>query len=84
VISFYIPSDPKETMHVEIELEEGCGIEYICGDALAILPTNDPKEVQALLTAWFGKDAATKAKQIVSTPPWNYKPRNATEEQKST
>eukprot|EP01102_Stenamoeba_stenopodia_P022531 TRINITY_DN942_c0_g1_i1.p1 TRINITY_DN942_c0_g1~~TRINITY_DN942_c0_g1_i1.p1 ORF type:complete len:678 (-),score=214.25 TRINITY_DN942_c0_g1_i1:157-2190(-) len=74
--------DPKETLHVEIELEEGCGIEYVSGDALAILPTNDAKEVQALLNAWFGKDANNKAKHIIATPPWNYKPRNATEEPK--
>ncbi len=38
----------KNTRHYEIDLS-GSGMEYLPGDSLAIMPTNDPKLVDALL-----------------------------------
>jgi len=40
----------KNTRHYEIDLS-GSGMEYIPGDSLAILPTNDPKLIDLLLNA---------------------------------
>lgn len=40
----------KETRHVELSLE-GSGLSFEPGDALGILPTNDPALVQAILNA---------------------------------
>lgn len=39
---------PKETIHIEYSLE-GSGMEYTAGDALAVIPTNDPALVDALI-----------------------------------
>ena len=38
----------KEIRHIELSLE-GSGLSYIPGDALGILPSNDPKLVSSLL-----------------------------------
>lgn len=39
---------PKETIHIEYSLD-GSGMEYIAGDALAVIPANDPCLVDALI-----------------------------------
>lgn len=39
---------PKETIHIEYSLD-GSGMEYIAGDALAVIPSNDPFLVDALI-----------------------------------
>ena len=39
---------PKETIHIEYSLD-GSGLEYIAGDALAVIPTNDPALADALI-----------------------------------
>lgn len=41
-------NSPKETIHIEYSLE-GSGLEYITGDALAVIPANDPCLVDALI-----------------------------------
>ncbi len=41
---------PKETIHIEFSLE-GSGLEYTVGDALGVVPCNDPALVDALITA---------------------------------
>lgn len=38
----------KETLHVVLDLQ-GSGIEYTVGDCLAVIPLNDPKEVDRFL-----------------------------------
>ncbi len=43
------PESEKETIHVELELEEG--MTYLPGDAVGIIPTNRESEVEACLTA---------------------------------
>ena len=50
------PGSAKETVHVDISLE-GSGLEYVTGDALGVLPCNDPELVDALIAA-LGLDAA--------------------------
>lgn len=40
----------KETLHLELSLE-GSGMSYQPGDALALIPTNDPEVVDELITA---------------------------------
>lgn len=70
-------TDDKETFHIEFELEEDCGVQYVCGDALAIIPFNCEKEVDEFLSLW--KVSAT---QSVPTPPWNYLPLNGSEQEK--
>ncbi|MEH7419229.1 sulfite reductase subunit alpha [Neobacillus drentensis] len=42
------PSSNKETRHIELSLE-GSGLSYIPGDALGVIPKNDPELVAALL-----------------------------------
>ncbi len=44
------PGSAKETVHVDISLGES-GLEYVTGDALGVLPCNDPVLVDALLAA---------------------------------
>ncbi|TLD69755.1 hypothetical protein FEM03_15625 [Phragmitibacter flavus] len=44
------PGAAKNTRHYEIDLS-GSGMEFIPGDSLAILPTNDPNLIDSLLTA---------------------------------
>lgn len=39
---------PKETIHIEFDLT-GSGLEYVTGDALGVLPTNDPQLVDDLI-----------------------------------
>jgi sulfite reductase (NADPH) flavoprotein alpha-component len=43
------PESEKETIHVELELEEG--MSYLPGDAVGILPTNRAAQVEAVLLA---------------------------------
>jgi len=40
----------KETMHFEVSLE-GSGLAYEAGDSLGVFPSNDPAQVDAVLTA---------------------------------
>ncbi len=40
---------PKETIHIEYDLT-GSGLEYVTGDALGVIPMNDPGLVDALIT----------------------------------
>lgn len=49
------PGSAKETIHVDYSLE-GSGLTYITGDALGVLPNNDPALVDALIAA-LGLDA---------------------------
>lgn len=44
------PNSAKETIHVDFSLE-GSGLEYTTGDALGVLPNNDPALVDALIAA---------------------------------
>lgn len=44
------PDAPKHTAHYEIDLT-GSGLEYIPGDSLAVLPTNDPALVDDTIAA---------------------------------
>ncbi len=50
------PGSAKETIHVDYSLE-GSGLSYTTGDALGVLPQNDPALVDALIAA-LGLDAA--------------------------
>jgi sulfite reductase (NADPH) flavoprotein alpha-component len=43
------PESEKETIHIEMELEEG--MDYMPGDALGVIPTNRDAEVEAVLKA---------------------------------
>ena len=43
------PESEKETIHVELELEEG--MSYLPGDAVGIIPTNREEQVDAVLKA---------------------------------
>lgn len=44
------PGSAKETIHIEYSLE-GSGLEYTTGDALGIVPCNDPALVESLIAA---------------------------------
>jgi len=55
----------KDTVMVELDLGDS-GIEYSPGDALGILPLNDPGKVAELLEVW-GVDGA----ETVATPDWD-------------
>ncbi len=44
------PGSAKETIHAEFSLE-GSGLEYITGDALGVIPCNDPTLVDTLIAA---------------------------------
>lgn len=44
------PGSAKETIHVDYSLE-GSGLTYVTGDALGVIPCNDPALVEALITA---------------------------------
>ena len=52
------PGSAKETIHVDYSLE-GSGLSYVTGDALGVLPCNDPALVDALISA-LGLDAAAE------------------------
>lgn len=56
------PGSAKETIHIDYSLE-GSGLQYVTGDALGVLPQNDPALVDALISA-LGLDAAAP----VTTP----------------
>ncbi len=49
------PGSAKETIHVDYSLE-GSGLSYVTGDALGVIPQNDPALVDALISA-LGLDA---------------------------
>lgn len=53
------PGSAKETIHVDYSLE-GSGLTYTTGDALGVLPHNDPALVDALIAA-LGLDPAAEA-----------------------
>lgn len=44
-------AEDKEIIHVELDLADS-GLEYTAGDAVGIVPENNPAEVDALLRAW--------------------------------
>ena len=44
------PGSAKETVHIDLSLE-GSGLEYTTGDALGMIPCNDPELVDALISA---------------------------------
>ena len=50
------PGSAKETIHVDYSLE-GSGLAYVTGDALGVIPNNDPALVDALVEA-LGLDAS--------------------------
>lgn len=52
------PGSAKETIHVDYSLE-GSGLTYTTGDALGVIPNNDPELVDALISA-LGLDAAAE------------------------
>ena len=52
------PGSAKETIHVDYSLE-GSGLTYTTGDALGVIPCNDPALVDALIAA-LGLDAAAE------------------------
>ena len=52
------PGSAKETIHVDYSLE-GSGLTYTTGDALGVIPNNDPALVDALIAA-LGLDAAAE------------------------
>lgn len=59
----------KETRHIEFSLE-GSGLSYVPGDALGIIPSNDPELVAALLEEmkWDGDAVVTIGKQGETLP----------------
>lgn len=52
------PGSAKETIHVDYSLE-GSGMSYVTGDALGVIPSNDPALVDALIAA-LGLDATAE------------------------
>eukprot|EP01100_Stratorugosa_tubuloviscum_P013705 TRINITY_DN701_c0_g2_i3.p1 TRINITY_DN701_c0_g2~~TRINITY_DN701_c0_g2_i3.p1 ORF type:complete len:647 (+),score=313.73 TRINITY_DN701_c0_g2_i3:1103-3043(+) len=69
--------DDKDTIHIEFELEDNCGIEWICGDALGVLPTNCPQEIEAILAILN----TNERNQLFEVPSWHYQPSNGIEPQ---
>jgi sulfite reductase (NADPH) flavoprotein alpha-component len=59
----------KETRHIEFSLE-GSGLSYVPGDALGIIPSNDPELVAALLEEmkWDSEEEVTVTKQGDTLP----------------
>jgi sulfite reductase (NADPH) flavoprotein alpha-component len=59
----------KETRHIEFSLE-GSGLSYVPGDALGIIPSNDPELVAALLEEmkWDAEEEVTVTKQGDTLP----------------
>ncbi|MCQ6276533.1 sulfite reductase subunit alpha [Bacillus sp. V3B] len=59
----------KETRHIELSLE-GSGLSYVPGDALGVIPQNDPELVAALLDElkWDPEMAVTINKQGETLP----------------
>ena len=60
------PGSAKETIHVDYSLE-GSGLTYVTGDALGVIPCNDPALVDALIAA-LGLDAAAPVNAADGTP----------------
>lgn len=63
------PGAPKHTRHYEIDLA-GSGLEYLPGDSLAVLPTNDPALVDATIAALglTGTETVTHPKNASQVP----------------
>ena len=59
------PGSAKETIHVDYSLE-GSGMSYVTGDALGVIPCNDPALVDALIAA-LGLDATTEVPTATGT-----------------
>ncbi|HHW37986.1 MAG TPA: sulfite reductase subunit alpha [Bacillales bacterium] len=59
----------KETRHIEFSLE-GSGLSYVAGDALGIIPANDPELVNALLEEmrWGEEESVIVNKQGETLP----------------
>lgn len=59
----------KETRHIEFSLE-GSGLSYVAGDALGVIPSNDPSLVNALLEemGWDEEQAVIINKQGDTLP----------------
>ncbi|OIK07668.1 hypothetical protein BIV60_26990 [Bacillus sp. MUM 116] len=59
----------KETRHLELSLE-GSGLSYVPGDALGVVPENDPELVAALIEEmhWDGQAVVTINKQGETLP----------------
>lgn len=59
----------KETRHIELSLE-GSGLSYVPGDALGIIPSNDPELVASLLEEmkWDGETVVIIGKQGETLP----------------
>jgi sulfite reductase (NADPH) flavoprotein alpha-component len=58
----------KNTVRMEIDLGIDSGIDYLPGDALGVWPTNDPRDVDDLVTA----AGFTEEKVLVKVPSWHY------------
>ncbi|KAK4525316.1 hypothetical protein GAYE_SCF09G3224 [Galdieria yellowstonensis] len=54
LLTKYELADDKEVLHIELDIS-GSGIQYTPGDALAVLPSNCPKQVERLLVALGAK-----------------------------
>ncbi|WP_066295144.1 sulfite reductase subunit alpha [Bacillus sp. FJAT-29937] len=59
----------KETRHIELSLK-GSGLSYVPGDALGIVPANDPELVSSLLEEmnWDSEEIVTVGKQGETLP----------------
>ncbi|MEH7391354.1 sulfite reductase subunit alpha [Bacillus sp. JJ1503] len=59
----------KETRHIELSLK-GSGLSYVPGDALGIVPANDPELISSLLEemGWDGEEIVTVGKQGETLP----------------
>lgn len=62
------PEAPKHTRHYEIDLANS-GLEYLPGDSLAVLATNDPQLVEDLLAVvgFDGSERVTNPKGVETT-----------------
>ena len=60
------PQSEKETIHIELELEEG--MTYLPGDAVGIIPTNRESQVAECLKAlgWTGDERVLDLPRIPS------------------
>lgn len=63
------PGSNKETMHIELSLENS-GLSYIPGDTLGIIPQNDPELVDSIIEEmkWDGKIPVTINKEGDTLP----------------
>jgi sulfite reductase (NADPH) flavoprotein alpha-component len=62
-------SSSKETRHIELSLK-GSGLSYVPGDALGVIPANDPELVAALIQEmkWDEEEVVTVGKQGETMP----------------